>query len=110
MLNLATAQTGTAERFAKQLGKELTKKYGDSTCVSIVDVENYVAADLLHKEKMVVLCMATYGDGEPTDNAAEFYKWLLKGAEAVNDGDKEPFLTVCVWEPLLFRTNLHLLK
>ena len=76
------------------MGKELSKKYGDSTSVSIVDVENYTAADLLPKEKTVVLCMATYGDGEPTDNAAEFYKWLLKEAEAVDDGDKEPFLTV----------------
>ena len=57
-------------------------------------MENYCAADLLPKEKTVVLCMATYGDGEPTDNAAEFYKWLLKEAEAVDDGDKEPFLTV----------------
>ena len=87
-------QTGTAERFAKQLGKELSKKYGDSTSVTIVDVENYSASELMHKEKLVVLCMATYGDGEPTDNAAEFYKWLLKEAEAVDGGDKEALLSV----------------
>ena len=79
------SQTGTAERFAKQLGKELSKKYGDSTSITIVDVENYDAAELMPKEKLVVLCMATYGDGEPTDNAAEFYKWLLKEAEDVDD-------------------------
>jgi NADPH-ferrihemoprotein reductase len=87
-------QTGTAERFAKQLGKELSTKYGDSTAFSVVDVENYGAAELLQKEKLVILCMATYGDGEPTDNAAEFYKWLLKEAEEVDGCEKEPFLSV----------------
>lgn len=89
-------QTGTAERFAKQLAKELAKKYGDGTIVDVLDVENYAAAKRLQREKLLVLCMATYGDGEPTDNAAEFYTWLLKEAEAVDAGDKEQYLQVCV--------------
>lgn len=78
-------QTGTAERFAKQLGKELSSKYGVSTLVDIVDVENYDAAERLPREKLVVLMMATYGDGEPTDNATQFYSWLEESANGRED-------------------------
>mmetsp|Transcript_31302 Transcript_31302/g.69685 ORF Transcript_31302/g.69685 Transcript_31302/m.69685 type:complete len:673 (-) Transcript_31302:953-2971(-) len=82
-------QTGTAERFCKQLANELRKKFSESTIIDVIDIENYKAAASLHREKLVVLCMATYGDGEPTDNAAEFYSWLLKEAESVENGDSE---------------------
>ncbi|KXZ55264.1 hypothetical protein GPECTOR_3g401 [Gonium pectorale] len=84
-------QTGTAERFSKQLGNELRGRYGDSTTIDVRDVETY-KPERLASEKLVVMCMATYGDGEPTDNAAVFYTWLLKEAEAVEGGQKEPFL------------------
>jgi NADPH-ferrihemoprotein reductase len=73
-------QTGTAERFAKSLKSQLESKYGASTVFNVVDVENYVA-EKLPKEKLVFFLMATYGDGEPTDNAADFYNWLLAQAK-----------------------------
>lgn len=37
---------------------------------------NYDFEGNLAQELLVVLCLATYGDGEPTDDAAEFFKWL----------------------------------
>lgn len=87
-------QTGTAERFSKQLGNELRRRYGDSTTVEVMDIENYKAADRLHKETLALFLMATYGDGEPTDNAADFYSWICGEADSVEGGSKEAFLTV----------------
>jgi len=87
-------QTGTAERFAKHIGAELRKHHGESTAVDVVDLENYRGAVQLAREKLVVLCVATYGDGEPTDNAADFFSWLNKEFEAVSAGEKQPYLQV----------------
>lgn len=91
-------QTGTAERFSKSLGQELRRKYGESTNIDVLDIENYKNAEArLPKERLVLYLMATYGDGEPTDNAAEFYSWITSEAEAVESGEKEPYLTVSMF-------------
>ena len=73
-------QTGTAERFAKSLKSQLESKYGASTVFDVIDVENY-SSEKLATEKLIFFLMATYGDGEPTDNAADFYNWLLEQAK-----------------------------
>jgi NADPH-ferrihemoprotein reductase len=87
-------QTGTAERFSKQLAAELRKRFSGAT-VKVQDIEHYKAPEQLQGENLVLFLLATYGDGEPTDNAAEFYTWLLKEAEAVQSGSRTPFLQVC---------------
>ena len=28
---------------------------------------------------IAVFCLATYGEGDPTDNAMDFFEWLMKG-------------------------------
>ena len=87
-------QTGTAERFAKQLKNEMTTRYGDSNQYAIVDIEEYKAEEVLCKEKLVFFLMATYGDGEPTDNAADFYNWLIKAGKEAESGEGQTLLKV----------------
>lgn len=34
---------------------------------------------------LVVFCLATYGEGDPTDNAQEFYEWLREDGRDLQD-------------------------
>lgn len=42
----------------------------------MVDLEDY-DPDQLEEEPFVIFVVATYGEGEPTDNAATFYEWIM---------------------------------
>ncbi|CEM29176.1 unnamed protein product [Vitrella brassicaformis CCMP3155] len=66
------SQTGTAESFAKELGRLAGEK---DIPTEVIDMEDFEAERFV-KHRWVVLVLATYGEGDPTDNAVAFHKWL----------------------------------
>ncbi|KAK1158389.1 NADPH--cytochrome P450 reductase-like isoform X1 [Acipenser oxyrinchus oxyrinchus] len=71
------SQTGTAEEFANRLSKD-AQRYGMRGTVA--DPEEYDMSELSRLSEIdnsiAMFCMATYGEGDPTDNAQDFYDWL----------------------------------
>ena len=82
------SQSGTAETFARELAEE-AKLYGFAAAVK--DLEDYDADEQLASEKYAVFLMATFGEGEPTDNSASFYEWINNDARTESDATAVPY-------------------
>ncbi|KAJ6640251.1 NADPH--cytochrome P450 reductase [Pseudolycoriella hygida] len=71
------SQTGTAEEFAGRLAKEGIRYQLKGM---VADPEECDMEELLQlkdiPKSLAVFCLATYGEGDPTDNAMEFWEWI----------------------------------
>ncbi|KAI1386437.1 NADPH-cytochrome P450 reductase [Hypoxylon trugodes] len=70
------SQTGTAEDYASRLAKEGKSRFGLETMVADLEDYDYDNLDSIPSDKVVMFVLATYGEGEPTDNAVEFYEFI----------------------------------
>ncbi|XP_062329842.1 P450 (cytochrome) oxidoreductase b [Osmerus eperlanus] len=79
------SQTGTGEEFANRLTKD-AQRYGMKGMAA--DPEEYDMSELSRlceiENSMAIFCMATYGEGDPTDNAQDFYDWLQEADDSLN--------------------------
>uniref|UniRef100_A0A4W4FX29 NADPH--hemoprotein reductase n=1 Tax=Electrophorus electricus TaxID=8005 RepID=A0A4W4FX29_ELEEL len=79
------SQTGTAEEFANRLSKD-AQRYGMKGMAA--DPEEYDMSELTRLKEisnsLAIFCMATYGEGDPTDNAQDFYDWLQESDADLN--------------------------
>jgi NADPH-ferrihemoprotein reductase len=97
------SQTGTAESFSNEIEREGESNGFKVDTVDLENIENDVVSGILKDHKKddngkhrVVFMMATYGEGEPTDNAVQFLKFLKEGGvtseedmDQANDDDEE---------------------
>lgn len=73
---LWASQSGTAERLAGRLAKDLRGRFAAK--VQCIDVSEVAPASLMNVcEKKIVLFMAsTFGEGDPSDNLHQLWSWL----------------------------------
>ncbi|RDL40121.1 uncharacterized protein BP5553_00100 [Venustampulla echinocandica] len=69
------SQTGTAEKLASIFAKEALFRFGVEGLVA--DLDNFDYDDLLSlsEENVLVFLLATYGEGDPTDNSISFDRY-----------------------------------
>ncbi|KAF2755320.1 NADPH-cytochrome P450 reductase [Pseudovirgaria hyperparasitica] len=70
------SQTGTAEDYASRLSKEGYQRFGLRTMVADLEDYDFENLDKFPEDKLAIFVLATYGEGEPTDNAVEFYEFI----------------------------------
>ncbi|KAF7187504.1 NADPH--cytochrome P450 reductase [Pseudocercospora fuligena] len=70
------SQTGTAEDYASRLAKEGSSRFGLKTMTADLEEYDYENLDQWPEDKIAFFVLATYGEGEPTDNAVEFYEFI----------------------------------
>lgn len=71
------SQTGTAEDYSIRLAKELKSRYGLSSLVCDPEEYSFSNLDSVPEDSVVGFVMATYGEGEPTDNAQAFWEFIM---------------------------------
>ena len=65
------SQTGTAEGFARIIMEECKSRGFDAKTTDLEDFDAHELASC----NLAIFLMATYGEGEPTDNASKFITW-----------------------------------
>ncbi|KAF5542017.1 NCP1-NADPH-cytochrome P450 reductase [Fusarium mexicanum] len=82
---LCGSQSGDAQEFAEKLAREGHTRFSLRSTVAEIDEYTYQNLQKLPENTIVFLILASYGDGEPTDNAEQFYNFLS------NEDDDGPY-------------------
>lgn len=83
------SQTGTAEDYASRLAKEGSSRFGLKTMTADLEEYDYDNLDKFPDDKIAFFIVATYGEGEPTDNAVEFWEFINGESPSFSDDAEE---------------------
>ncbi|WAO96803.1 NADPH--cytochrome P450 reductase [Fusarium falciforme] len=81
------SQSGNAEDYATRLAQEGKSCYGLETMVADLEDYDYDNLDMFPRDSVAIFVLATYGEGEPTDNAVDFYRCIT---DATFSDDRSP--------------------
>ncbi|CAK5270200.1 unnamed protein product [Mycena citricolor] len=81
------SQTGTAEEYAIRLAKEAKSKFGLASLVCDPEEYDFENLDQIPEDCAVFFVMATYGEGEPTDNAVQLMQNLQDDSFEFSNGE-----------------------
>ncbi|KAJ3516597.1 hypothetical protein NLJ89_g1026 [Agrocybe chaxingu] len=81
------SQTGTAEEYAIRLAKEAKQKFGLTSLVCDPEEYDFDNLDQLPEDCAAFFVMATYGEGEPTDNAVQLMQNLQDDSFDFSNGE-----------------------
>lgn len=82
------SQTGTAEEYAVKIAKEAKARFGTSSLVCDPEEYEFDKLDSLPEDAVAVFVMATYGEGEPTDNSVGLMEFVEDEGVAFTGGDR----------------------
>ncbi|KAJ1948987.1 hypothetical protein FBU59_001344, partial [Linderina macrospora] len=84
------SQTGTAEDFATRLAKEL-QSAAIRPLVLDPELYDYHGMAALNDDELVILILATTGEGEPTDNMEQWYDAFVSSRDAPEESEVPEF-------------------
>jgi NADPH-ferrihemoprotein reductase len=83
------SQTGTAEEYAIRLAKEAKQKFGLTSLVCDPEEYDFENLDQVPEDCAVFFVMATYGEGEPTDNAVQLMQNFQDESFEFSNGERK---------------------
>lgn len=70
------SQTGNSQDLAERLAKEGHSKFGLQTMVADLEEYDYERLVDFPTDKVAIFMLSSYGEGEPTDNAVQFFEFI----------------------------------
>ncbi|CAI4218718.1 unnamed protein product [Parascedosporium putredinis] len=70
------SQSGNAQDMATKIAREAQSRYGLTVLVADLDDYDYDGLHAWPADALAVFVLASYGDGEPTDNAQRFFDFM----------------------------------
>jgi NADPH-ferrihemoprotein reductase len=84
------SQTGNGEDFAERLVKEGHSRFNLNTMIADLDDYDYTTLSNFPSDKVAIFILSSYGEGEPTDNAATFFDFITSDEPAFSDDQDFP--------------------